>query len=80
MARKKRVFGKLLILGGAAAAGWAIYKNRELLRSFAEALATPPREEDEDLFAEDSAGESEAEASAEAHIGIDNTGAQAEEA
>ena len=38
MAWKKRALGTILLLGGAAAAGYAVYRNREMLRSFVDEL------------------------------------------
>ena len=77
MARKKSMFRKLMVLGGAAAAGWTIYKNRELLRSFAEALSTPAKAADKAPFPEeaarDFADEVKEPAPVEAQIVIDNT-------
>ena len=54
MARKKSFFGRLLTLGGLAAAGYAVYKNRELIRGFVDELITPaeaPAEEPGEAFA-----------------------------
>ncbi|MBR1660106.1 MAG: hypothetical protein IJ705_07295 [Oscillospiraceae bacterium] len=38
MAWKKRALGTILLLGGAAAAGYAVYRNRDMLRSFLDEL------------------------------------------
>ena len=42
MARKKSAFGRILTLGGLAAAGYFAYKNRELIGGFLDELTAPP--------------------------------------
>ena len=46
MASVKGTIGTILTLGGLSAAAYAVYKNRELLMSFAQELLTPPQEEE----------------------------------
>ena len=79
MARRHRMIPTLLTLGAAAAAGWAIYKHRELLLSFVSELSTPacPREEDD--YVPDMPAE-QPEPQEETHIIIDRTIENAETA
>ena len=44
MARKRSIFGMMLALGGVAAAGYMIYRNRNLIRAFVEELTYTPEE------------------------------------
>ena len=73
MARKKNGFGKLLLLGGMAAAGYAAYKNRDLIRGFIHELTSAP-EEDFSVYDSDFEKAVEAEAPVEENdIVIDRT-------
>lgn len=64
MARRHSAFGTLLTLGGVAAAGWAVYKNRDVIKGFLKELTAPGSS------AEDTTWEAPEE---EVHIVIDNT-------
>lgn len=44
MASIKGTIGTILTLGGLTAAAYAVYKNKDLLMSFAQELLTPPQE------------------------------------
>ena len=44
MASIKGTLGTILTLGGLTAAAYAVYKNKDLLLSFAQELLTPPQE------------------------------------
>lgn len=44
MASVKGTIGTILTLGGLTAAAYAVYKNKDLLMSFAQELLTPPQE------------------------------------
>ena len=46
MARKRSILGTVLVLGGVAAAGYMIYRNRDLIRAFVEELIDTPEEQD----------------------------------
>ena len=73
MARKRGFLGKALTLGGLAAAGVMIYKNRDLIRGFLDEL-TAPAEETEDWLEEPEETEAPEVPEDEKIIVIDRTG------
>ena len=44
MARKRKIIGTALVLGGVAAAGYLVYRNRDMIRAFVEELVYTPEE------------------------------------
>ena len=72
MARKRSILGTVLVLGGVAAAGYMIYRNRGLIRSFLEELVYTPEEPEYDGVVIDF--DPLAEAEEENDIVIDRTG------
>ena len=79
MARKRSFLGTALVLGGVAAAGYMIYRNRDLIRAFMEELAYAPEEPEYEGVVIDF--EPPAEGEAENDIVIDHTaGAEGETA
>ena len=84
MARKHSILGPVLFLGGVAAAGYMVYRNRELIRAFVEELAYAPEEPEYEGVVIDFEPpvEAEAETEEETDIVIDHriAGAEAETA
>ena len=77
MARKRSIFGTVLVLGGVAAAGYMIYRNRDLIRAFVEELVYTPEEPECEGVVIDF--EPPAEAEEENDIVIDRTAGAEEE-
>ena len=75
MARKHKTLGRVLTVGLGAAAAYLLFRKRELLRSFFEELAAPPREEgyEGDVIRFDPNQEQSAPATSENDIIIDRT-------
>ena len=71
MARKRSILGTMLVLGGVAAAGYMIYRNRNLIRAFVEELTYTPEEPEYEGVVIDF--EPPAEAEEENDIVIDRT-------
>ena len=71
MARKHSFLRTALVLGGVAAAGYMIYRNRDLIRAFVEELAYAPEEPEYEGVVIDF--EPPAEAEEENDIVIDRT-------
>ena len=71
MARKRSILGPMLVLGGVAAAGYMIYRNRNLIRAFVEELTYTPEEPEYEGVVIDF--EPSAEVEEESDIVIDRT-------